>query len=204
MDSNLTNLGLAYVLALISPGPSLVIILHNSLVYTKEVGFWTAVGITVGIAVQALYVLLGLDFLYQYPQFLLAIKILCSFYLIYLGATGFRKAFSFAQSKHQNSCKTPNKWEALKQGFLIDVLNPVSLSFFLIIFSLYIPDQSDIFYKSICWLGIILLGSIWFTGVSLLFPGSLLKRFLFSSLGRFINIIISVVFIIFGIKLLIS
>ena len=61
----LLKIGLTYLLAIMSPGPSIIAIFRNSSIYSQKVGIYTAIGTVTGIALQSLYILIGMNFTYS-------------------------------------------------------------------------------------------------------------------------------------------
>ncbi|MBF5058803.1 LysE family transporter [Candidatus Neptunochlamydia vexilliferae] len=199
-------LGLSYLLAVISPGPSLAVIAKNSLSISSRAGFLTAVGTTCGIAFQAFYSLAGLSFLQNSPRLLSILNVLLGIYLIYLSIK-----FLFLEKKAKRAPDTSKEknrslsyFHHIKEGFLVDVLNPLALVFFLAIFSSYTNPNDPTFLKFAYWIEIVVIGFLWFGGVSLLLSHSKLRNILVLKLRKPMMIIMSSVLFLLGIKLTIS
>ena len=197
--NNLISIGLAYLLAIMSPGPSILAIFRNCTLGNRQIGFFTAVGTITGIAFQALYVLIGLNFLHSYPSILLYVQIVCACYLIYLGLKSFFLKTSFVKLTSLSLSKVA----ALKQGLLIDLLNPMALTFFISIFTIFVPNDSPFIFKVTCWFEIIVIGALWFFGSSLFFSSFVIQKIMKSIFGSFITNIVSITLILFGLQLLI-
>jgi threonine/homoserine/homoserine lactone efflux protein len=204
-DSMIVKVGFTYLMAIMSPGPSILAIIRNSLFYSRVIGVWTAFGTVTGIAFQCLYVLLGIRFLHSQPVLAQALQILCATYLIYLGVYGLFKQYRFGLKIHNvKDCSELDYKKAFRQGFLIDALNPLALTFFLGIFSIFIPHDSSFVYKIGFWFEIVLLGGIWFIGASVFAGSNIIKTILHGKLGQIINISALLLFIFLGLQLLVS
>ncbi len=200
-EHSLFKVGLIYLVAIMSPGPSILAILRNSS-YGREIAIWTAVGTLAGISLQALYVLIGLKFIHSYKYVVFLMQLLCGLYLIYIGLQTFINPYKEKALVVDNIIFFPCKKHALKQGFLIDALNPLALTFFLSIFSLYVPSESSLSFKFVSWLEIVIIGGIWFIGVAFLASNKIIQKALHGLLSKYINAMSAIIFIVFGIKLL--
>lgn len=201
----LLKIGLTYLLAIMSPGPSIIAIFRNGSIYGQKVGICTALGTVTGIGLQALYILLGINFTYSL-YIMEVLQIVCAAYLMYLGIRGLIRAIhntdKITIGETNNSSQTITTKEAFKQGFFIDALNPLALSFFLTIFSTFITKDATILFKVICWFEIIIIGAIWFIGASIFISSKAIQSILTGTIAKYINIITLLLFIFFGGNLL--
>jgi len=201
----LLKIGLTYLLAIMSPGPSIIAIFRNSSIYSQKVGIYTAIGTVTGIALQSLYILIGMNFTYSL-YIMEILKIACAAYLIYLGIIGLLKIKLQADNKTfgevNNINQTMSPIQGFKQGFFVDALNPLALSFFLTIFSTFISKDATVLFKAICWLEIIVLGGIWFITASIFISSNAIQSILTGIVAKYINIITLLLFIFFGGNLL--
>lgn len=201
----LLKIGITYLLAIMSPGPSLIAIFRNSSIYSQKVGICTAIGTVTGIAFQSSYILIGIN--YKYSLSVIEIlQIACAAYLIYLGITGLIKIQIKTENKifekENNSNQAMSAVQGFKQGFLVDALNPLALSFFLTIFATFISKDATVLFKVICWLEIIILGAIWFITASIFISSNTIQSILTGRISKYINIITLVLFVFFGGNLL--
>jgi threonine/homoserine/homoserine lactone efflux protein len=197
-------LGCSYLVAVMSPGPSFAIIAQNSLRYSSKIGFFTALGTISGIALQAFYALASLSFLQTNPLFLRGLSLILGSYITCLGIR-----FFFQGEKEGNLKFTGNKVKsssflAFKQGFLIDALNPLALTFFLAVFSSYVDYNHPLFIKFLCWVEIVLIGFFWFTAISLALSNMKLRRLLLNQLKKPMEVILSFVFLFLGIRMILQ
>ncbi|MCT4635333.1 MAG: LysE family translocator [Rickettsiales bacterium] len=201
----LLKIGITYLLAIMSPGPSIIAIFRNGSIYGQKVGICTALGTIIGIALQAFYILLGINFTYSL-YIMEILQIICAAYLMYLGITGLIRTIhntdKITIGEAKNSNQTMTTKEGFKQGFLIDALNPLALSFFLTIFSTFIAKDATTLFKVVCWLEIVIIGAIWFIGASIFISSNTIQSILTGRTAKYINIITLVLFVFFGWNLL--
>ena len=50
-----------HLLALISPGPDFVMVVKNSIQYSRKIGIFTSIGFSIGILVHLFYCIIGLS-----------------------------------------------------------------------------------------------------------------------------------------------
>jgi RhtB (resistance to homoserine/threonine) family protein len=150
--TNLILVGTIIILAVISPGPDFAVIVRNSLTYGRKTGFATALGIAAGVTIHTTYTILGLSyFISRYVWFLEAVRFAGAFYLIYLGASAFFPTKKGAEDNENFSAeKSVTLWEAFKNGFLCNVMNPKTILFFTALFTQVIsPDTQGAIKVSI-------------------------------------------------------
>ncbi|WHA07728.1 LysE family transporter (plasmid) [Candidatus Megaera polyxenophila] len=103
------ELAAAYLLGIITPGPSLSLIIQNGIIHSRNASYQACAGIVTGIAVQAGSILLCLDMIEAYPIFLQVLKIFCALFLVFLGAKSIFLADAFDEVKIRNSLRTVKK-----------------------------------------------------------------------------------------------
>jgi threonine/homoserine/homoserine lactone efflux protein len=172
IEKYLIDFGLAYICGIIVPGPSIAVILKNSTnINYNQISFsmLTSFGVILGIAIQAGIVLVGMTFIDKNSFTLKFLQILCSSYLIYLGfnmflAKNFYKNYNIDSGK---TCLVRNKkFSYFYEGLAVEVLNPIAFIFFTSILITTIGDKATWYVKVICWVELILLGGVWFCGIS--------------------------------------
>ena len=125
------ELYLAYLLTciviIIVPGPSVTLIIANSLSHGVRAGLLTVAGGQIGIAVMIALVGLGLASLIEaLGWWFTVVRLAGAAYLIWLGIKLFRSTGSFGETKR---APVPRSGFFL-QGFLVAVTNPKTLIFF--------------------------------------------------------------------------
>lgn len=139
----LTFLG-ASMLLTIMPGPDILYVLTQSISNGKKYGIATTIGLVSGIFVHTSLVAFGISVIIKQSAYLyLFIKIAGALYLFYLAYLSYK-----SDDKIQLQPNTTQKklWNLVKQGFLMNVLNPKVTLFFMAFFPgfLYSATQNTV------------------------------------------------------------
>ena len=165
----IATIGFIHLVALISPGPDFVVACRNTLLYSRAIGIYTAIGFGLGIMVHISYAVFGLSWLITNHSFVFAIiQYMGAAYLIYIGVQSFSNFESKVNSNTSVSSLSIEAVKAVRIGLITNVLNPKATLFFLSLFSsMLTPDVSN---ASLIVLSILLVGStmLWFSIVALL------------------------------------
>ena len=157
-----------------SPGPSMALIIRNSIKYGRISGILFSLGHAIGIGIYATVSVLGLQFILINNLLLFnAIQFCGSVFLLILGILFLR------DTAHNLSLENEQKnVNSFMQGFAISILNPKILIWFAAIFSQFIEISSTNFVK----LGMVLIASsidgLWYIILTIVVTGFGLKQFL--------------------------
>ena len=157
-----------------SPGPSMALIIRNSIKYGRISGILFSLGHAIGIGIYATVSVLGLQFILINNLFLFnAIQFCGSVFLLILGILFLRDtAHNFSLENEQKNVNS------FMQGFAISILNPKILIWFAAIFSQFIEISSTNFVK----LAMVLIASsidgLWYIILTIVVTGFGLKQFL--------------------------
>jgi RhtB (resistance to homoserine/threonine) family protein len=171
------------LLAVISPGPDFAMVTRNSLMLTRRAGVLTALGIGLGVTVHVSYTLLGIGLLISRSLWLFhSIKLVGAVYLVYLGIKMLRA--QPAQQQAQATAASLSDWDALRTGFLTNVLNPKTTIFIVSLFMQAVrPDTPlpiQIGYSAF----IALAHMAWFSLVALCFSADTVRARLLAARRR--------------------
>jgi threonine/homoserine/homoserine lactone efflux protein len=120
-----------------SPGPDNMYVLMQSITHGKKYGIATAFGLVLGIIIHTSLIAFGVSAIIQNSDNLFfAIKLIGAIYLLYLAY----KLFRTSSEIDLDSSVVPKKKpvELIKQGFIMNVLNPKVTIFFLAFFPAFI------------------------------------------------------------------
>lgn len=157
-------------LALLSPGPDFLMVIKNSLQYSRRTGVFTAIGLGGGIAVHVSYCIAGIAVIISQSIFVFTIlKLLGALYLIYIGFQAFLAKSSDIEIKQQEHKKDISRIEALKIGFLTNILNPKATLFFMSLFAMFIPSETPNSVLFVLALLMIFMTIVWFVLVAIFF-----------------------------------
>lgn len=162
-----------HLLAVISPGPDFIVAVKNALTYSRKTGFFTALGFALGISVHLLYCVFGLALLISQSLLLFSIiKFLGAWYLMYIGVMSFLAKGSKIEIGTQTHKKDIAWYQALKIGFLTNVLNPKATLFFLSLFTMVISPETPKLILGIISTIMIFNTALWFSLVAFFFTQS--------------------------------
>ena len=170
---NLTIIGTATLLnalAAISPGPDFVMAVRNSLNYSRRTGIFTGVGIGLGISVHIIYCAAGVGYLISKSMPLFTtIKYLGAIYLAYIGVKSILAKGSKLEITESKELTDMTRFQAMRTGFLTNVLNPKATMFFLGLFTFVIKSETPSYVVVIIAFIMIMTAITWFTLVALFF-----------------------------------
>ena len=169
-------------LGAMSPGPSLAIVLRNTVKGGKKEGVFTGLGHGLGICIYAGLVVTGLSIaLVANPQVKIVIDYLGATLLLWLGLgfIGLKLPSVFVSfSKENSNDKKKLHDEGFASGFLIALLNPKIAAFFLAIFSPFLQAEAHLIEKFILILTAGGIDALWYSLVALVLSGSIATRIL--------------------------
>jgi RhtB (resistance to homoserine/threonine) family protein len=163
----LFTIAIIHILAAMSPGPDFALIARNSLVYSRSVGVYSALGLAMGIVVHITYSLLGIGFIISHSIIIFsAIKFFGAGYLIYIGYKSLRsnkKSVSIEEKEFKDEI---TKRDSIRMGFLTNVLNPKATLFFLALFTQVIRPETPITIQLMYGLEMVVMTFVWFAIVA--------------------------------------
>ncbi|MCF6178120.1 MAG: LysE family transporter [Geopsychrobacter sp.] len=193
---------LVHLLAVASPGPDFAMILRQSIVSGRRTAIFTSIGIGSGILVHVSYCLLGLGLVISRSLFLFNLaKLVGAVYLIYIGWHSLRAQPVDSPVDGTISAKhTPSAGQALRIGFLTNLLNPKVTLFFLSLFSLVIKPQTPLWVQLGYGVYMALATALWFSVLSLFLTRPGVRSF-FRRFGHWAERVMGAVLIALGIRL---
>lgn len=166
-----------HTLAVISPGPDFLMAVKNSITYSRRTGIYTAIGFALGIATHLVYCVTGLAFVISKSILLFSvIKYLGAAYLVYIGFKSIMSK-STAITVH-DAAKKPDMtpFQAIKAGYLTNVLNPKATLFMLSLFTLVITPQTPAAVLMAASAYMILSTAVWFSLVAIFFSHGKIRK----------------------------
>ena len=174
--------GLIHLVALVSPGPDFVVVCRNSLLYSRTIGIYTAVGFGLGICIHISYAVFGLSWLIANNELIFTvIQYLGAFYLMLIGIQSLRSFQSQIGQETTTHSSRISPFRAVRIGFITNALNPKATLFFLGLFSTMLnPTVGELTLVVIAVL-LVVTTILWFSLVALLISHSrfttVLKRY---------------------------
>lgn len=198
--STILTIVVVHLLAVVSPGPDFIVACRNSIVYSRKTGIYTAIGFALGIAVHVFYSLAGLALIISKSILLFnTIKYLGSFYLIYIGIKSFMAKGDNLKLGENKKKEDISKLEAIKIGFLTNVLNPKATLFFLSLFTLVVSPETPMYILLTASFLMIFNTFLWFSLVSVFISQGRIKN-LFQKYQSIFNKSLGSILIALGIK----
>jgi len=198
------TVALIHFLAVASPGPDFMMITRNSLIYSRKAGFYSAVGLGLGILVHVTYSLIGIGYIISKSILLFNfIKYLGAAYLIYIGIKSLTSKSSKTEQEITIEKKDISNRQAIKIGFLTNALNPKATLFFLSLFTLVISPKTPFIIKMIMGGEMCIATTIWFAFIAYLFSHRLIKNKV-HKIQHFAEKFIGIVLIGLGLKVALS
>lgn len=152
-----------HVLAMVSPGPNVLVVTQTAASETRRAGVSAALGIATGAALMSSAALAGLSVVLSQAAWLhAALRLVGGAYLVYLGAklwrgAGAPAAFPLATSNGV----ARSDWRAFRLGLATNLTNPKALLFYGSVFAaLFAPDAP--LWLSFAAVGIIAVNSTGF------------------------------------------
>ena len=158
-----------HLVALVSPGPDFVVACRNSLLYSRTIGIYTAMGFGLGICVHISYAVFGLSWLIANNELIFTvIQYLGAFYLMLIGIQSLRSFQSHIGQETATASSRISPFRAVRTGFITNVLNPKATLFFLSLFSTMLnPTVGELTLVVIAVL-LVVTTILWFSLVALL------------------------------------
>ena len=162
------------IVGAMSPGPSMALIIRNSIKYGRVSGVLSSVGHAIGIGIYAGVSVAGLQIILINNIFLFnTIQFCGSVFLLVLGILFLRDTGQ--KLSIQDNQKSVNSF---MQGFAISILNPKILIWFAAIFSQFIEISSTNFIKLTMVLIASSIDGLWYIILTIIVTGFGLKQFL--------------------------
>lgn len=184
--------------ALISPGPDLVLTLRNTVSFGMKSGILSSLGFGTGIFFHALLALIVIQGAGQFSQeFIPFLGLPGSFYLIYLGIKSWpTKRSKIAVELHKTTTNAP-----YFEGLITNLLNPKASLFTIGLITTQVKPDTDTSTLATLIAGMVLLTILWFSLVSLFLSRKKLQDHYFKQ-SKNISYLFSIVFILFGVLLI--
>lgn len=155
------------LLGAMSPGPSLAIVAKHTLASGRVNGLAVAWAHALGVGIYALITIIGLAVvLHQTPLLFKGITLAGAAYLAYLGFNALRSKGGVA-AKLASGEQTPIV-TSMREGFLISILSPKIMLFFIALFSQFVAIANDLTNKVIVVATPLLVDGLWYTLVAVL------------------------------------
>ena len=169
-----SQFALVCLLGAMSPGPSLALIINNSIQYNRISGIIASIAHGLGIFIYATSTVIILEFILRNSETIyFIIQVFGSIFLMFLGLF-----FLFKKINDKELGNNKINSNSFVQGFVIAIINPKILVWFVAIYSQFINLNANLSDKIILVLTPSLVDAIWYSVVAILVTGYGLKDFL--------------------------
>lgn len=193
-----------HLLAVMSPGPDFAMVSRNSLIYSRKIGIYSAVGLALGILVHVTYSLVGIGLIISKSIVLFStIKLLGAGYLIYIGYKSLKSKPHNLKNEQLSEQKDMDKFAAIKMGFLTNALNPKATLFFLSLFTQVIDPKTPFIVQLLYGIEMSIMTFAWFALLASVLSHHMIKA-KFAAMHHKIEKVFGIILIALGIKIALS
>jgi threonine/homoserine/homoserine lactone efflux protein len=150
------------ILGALSPGPSLALVIKNTLNGGARQGYATAISHGLGVTLYAAITATGIGILIvQSPMLFATIKYTGAAFLLYLGIKALISKQQNIQFDQQDGALDPsiNGW---RDGFFIAFLNPKLAIFFIALFSQFVEPDAGWLQKGVMTATVGIIDMLWY------------------------------------------
>ena len=195
------GLTLVFTLGAMSPGPSLAVVLRNTLAGGRQQGVMTGIGHGIGFGIYAFLAALGIaTALSIHESTEIILKTGGIVILVWLGYIFINSAREGPRNDSQENDLSPQNRQGFIQGFLIALLNPKILAWMLALYTPFIEADVDI--KTLLgmgFLGMIIDGTWYVTVATVLTTGDRILKL--KSISHIIDGLMGILMFIFALLL---
>lgn len=174
------SLAFICVMGALSPGPSLAVVVKNTLFGGAKQGYATAISHGAGVALYAALTALGIGVvIVQSPVLFSIIQYAGAAFLVYLGIKALmsKKQNLDLQEDDLTAADNQQVINGWKDGFLIAFLNPKLAIFFLALFSQFVDTEASYQQKVIMVSTVGIIDTLWYLIVAFMFSrGPILEK----------------------------
>jgi threonine/homoserine/homoserine lactone efflux protein len=132
----------ASIVIIMVPGPSVLFTLARGVAWGRAVAVLTVLGNSIGTLLLSVVVAVGLGPLLAHSKaFSIVLQVAGGCYLLWLGIHALVNRHAHAHAMTQREKVRPARLQVIRQGFIVGVLNPKSLVFFVAVFPHFV-DRS--------------------------------------------------------------
>ena len=185
------------LLGAMSPGPSMVVVINNAIAKSRVNGIIAAIAHGIGIAIYALFAVLGIGLIIQTSSLIFnGLQILSIFFLFYLGVQSLRDTDEI----DFEDAPVKSGFTSFTQGFVISILNPKIFVWFVAIYSQFMSVDNNLILNATLVITAGVVDTVWYILLVYLVTSGMVFG-LIKKNYRMIEKIIGVLFIILSIGL---
>ncbi|QIB67106.1 LysE family translocator [Kineobactrum salinum] len=189
------------LLGAMSPGPSLAVVLNNTVAGGRSAGLVCALSHGLAVGLYALVTVTGLALLIaRSPLLFTGLQLAGAAYLVYLGMRSLRSSGAMPGASAASAGARPSSpVRAASSGFLVAFLNPKLAIFMLALFSQFLPAEPSLATHTLMVATVATTDTLWYALVALLIAtGPVLQRLQRSA--RLVDKIFGILLIVLGLS----
>jgi threonine/homoserine/homoserine lactone efflux protein len=168
--SAIGSMALIWFLVVTIPGPNFVVVTQVSMVKSRKMGVFIALGLSTGAGIWASASLFGLSVLFKYTGWLYdTIKVVGGCYLIYMGTKTIWGATKQSASLTDINKPMDNNMTTFQKGLFTSFSNPKTAAFFGSLFLSTFPSQAPFWFNGVTVLIVIAISIFWYCLVAYFF-----------------------------------
>lgn len=188
-------------LAAASPGPNFVIVTSHATGGSRQAGLQVVAGVLAATVAWACAAALGLGAVVaRLPWLYAALQLAGAAYLIYLGIRMIRGALRGGGRAVAEQTGLVRGWPAVRAGFVTNITNPKSVAYYASLFAVMVPSSSPAWLLFAAVLVAVLVSTLWWVTVALLFSLSPVRR-VYERVRRWIDLVAGGVLVALGCRL---
>src|SRR4051794_28370934 len=140
----LLSIAVVQFLGAASPGPTFMIVSSASIAGSRRLGLLAVCGVLLATMAWAVLAAIGLGVVIaRYPAIYTALQVTGAAYLIWLGARMLITALRRRESPANDQNRPMSARDAVRSGFLTNILNPKSMAYYSSIFVVMLPSDAS-------------------------------------------------------------
>ena len=155
---HLISFNIALIVALVSPGPAMLVVIQTSLSAGRRAGISAGCGLGLMAATWTMLALLGLEIIFKiFPWFYTTARFIGGIYLIYIAWK------MWLESRDEIKVKTEVVRRSFRQGIMVNMLNPKSVLFAAAVLVAVFPSGITPFEGAIIALNQLMVETLFYT-----------------------------------------
>ena len=210
MLSSLISLAVLYLVALIIPGPNLLLLTHTAASSSRRAALGVAFGITTGTFIWVAVAVFGVQKIFvAAPALQTGLRVVGGLYLLYLAFSMFRSMWSDRKTRPDLISVAAARDEEFGQrtffrkGLLTNLTNPKSLAFWSSVAVVSLDPNAALATRISAVMMVGIMGLVWHIGLAYLFSTTPAQR-TYMRAKPTLSLITGVVIGAFGTRLLLS
>jgi len=193
-----------YALAVMSPGPSFLLVARTGLARSRRAGVLTALGIASGSFVYAVATLFGLTLVLIYvPALAAAVQVAGGLYLGWLGLRMILSRGADLPDAAAGPMPAGDGWRAYRQGLITNLANPKVAAFFVGLFATVISPDMENWARIAVLVGVTAVDVAWHVVLATAFSAARAQA-VYRRFGRWIDRAFGTLLIAVGAKLILE